>query len=219
MTTRCPIVVMPSWACGPPAHEVTLDSSRVAVRRPFMRRRHPLPRSVPRSIRRQPHHAGGHAGTPSFCSGISLVDASRAPRPAGDHQLLMRRSRGPRDRAVTIANGRCRATASVSNIEAGLPTRPARAKTGLAARSNRADFEAKGSRPPRSILGQKRPVNTGPTSLTEPGLSDAVRLPSPGHRGLHVHATLERSSRFRERRASGREHQPRTLQLAFRVAF
>ena len=31
--------------------------------------------------------------------------------------------------------------------------------------------------------------------------------------------TLERSSRFRERRASGREHQPRTLQLAFRVAF
>ncbi len=31
--------------------------------------------------------------------------------------------------------------------------------------------------------------------------------------------TLERSSRFGERRASGGKHQPRTLQLAFRVAF
>ena len=91
--------------------EVTLDSSR-AVRRPFMRRRHRLPRSTPpvpsdttsaapiRRLGTRPpgnpessapgrtatgghSDARGHAGTPSSCSGISLVDASRSPRPAG----------------------------------------------------------------------------------------------------------------------------------------
>ncbi len=39
------------------------------------------------------------------------------------------------------------------------------------------------------------------------------------HYAFYDYNTLERSSRFGARRASGREHQPRTLQLAFRVAF
>ena len=82
-----------------------------------MLRRHPLPRSAPPApsdttsaapIRRPWHTSAwqatversrsnchkcpfprcGHAGTTSFCSGISPVDASRAPRPAGGPEPL-----------------------------------------------------------------------------------------------------------------------------------
>ena len=47
----------------------------------------------------------------------------------------------------------CRATASVLNIKAAYHASGA-GETGAAAQSNRTDFEAKGSRPPRSIRGR-----------------------------------------------------------------
>ena len=67
---------------APPAPSDT--TSAAPIRRPGTRPPDNPASSAPGRIATDGHsHAGGTTGPPSFCSGISLVDASGVPRPAG----------------------------------------------------------------------------------------------------------------------------------------